>query len=247
MKKILLCSIIILAFAAPVFAEREEFPGIGLDIFKEPYSKKVIITDIIPDSPAQNAGITIGTELVSINDEKAKNLSVYEIYNRISGNDEHTVKITIKNDTHKFATYNLKNEFLTIDEPNHDPYFEMLWSQVAPTEFKDADPLDPKIVKQFSKKYRKNIIPLVTYWLNRKKDIMPEYNYCMTTSAKNRETCIVRLLITENEKTEADKQKYKFMQKKMPKTSWDERTLSPSWIQKYRYSFDKSMNATKQD
>ncbi|MBR6099183.1 PDZ domain-containing protein [bacterium] len=240
MKKLIISTIIILTLTSPVLAEKTDFPGVGLDIFKEPYSKKVIITDIIPDSPAQKAGIKIGSELVSVNDKKTKNLSSCAIINQISPNTESTVKLVVKNSERKLNTYNLKTEELTIDEPNREPYFEIFWSQIAPRNLKDAVPIKPEIVKQFSRKYKKNILPAVTYWLNRKNQMMPGFKYCMTDSEDNQETCLVRLWINETQKTQADEMKYKFLQSDMLETAEDEITLSPTWIQKYRCKFEYS-------
>ena len=212
MKKILSAFLFVLFL--PVFANGEEFFGIGAELFKDPFNNKVIFTKILPDSPLQKEGIVAGTELISVDGVKVKKLCLCETISKIRGEEGTEIKIRVRNGW-RWKTYNIKRTFIKIDELKTNPNLENHWRQVASICFECPKMFDKEVANKFSAKYRKTVLPAVNYWFQRKAVFEEGYNLCMKYSKNNQEICLINLLNRENQKTLADKKIYKVLRDKL--------------------------------
>ena len=72
-KKFLILSIFSLVSLYMVaFANDTQFCGIGAEIVKDGYTKRTVITKILPNSPAQKANLPTGAEILEITGVKTK-------------------------------------------------------------------------------------------------------------------------------------------------------------------------------
>ena len=213
MKKGMLFLIFTLVFllCAPTYAE--QFFGIGAEFFKDPYNNKVILTKIIPNSPVEAAGILAGSELGSVNNQKVKKMTLCELISELRGEDGTEVKLVVRKGW-KWQTYNLKRALIVVDEPKIDENFKKHWEQICPRYFLYANCISKEISDKFSRKYKKNILPAMNYWIERRASFEEGYNLCKTYSKNNQELCLINLLNRENDKTIADKNLYKVLRTK---------------------------------
>lgn len=198
-------------FTPAAFADDNQFFGIGAELFQDPFNKKVIITNVFPDSPVQKSGITAGSEIVSVDGQKVKKLALCETISKIRGEEGAVVKLVIRNGW-RWKTYELKRALITPPQECVNTCIESHWGQIAPAEYTFAKPFAKEISNKLSRKYRKTILPVINYWHSRKGAFKIGYNTCMTYTKENQEVCLINLLNRENQKTVEDKKIYKLLQ-----------------------------------
>ena len=194
-------------------AKAEQFFGIGAELFQDPFNKKVIITGVIPDSPVEKAGISAGSEIVSVDGFKVRKTCICDTVTRIRGEEGTSIKLVIRNGW-KWKTYDLTREQITTEEPTVNENLEKYWRQVAPFNYQYIKPLDKEIADKFSLKYKKTVLPAIHYWLDRKANFELGYNTCMSYSKNNQELCLMNLLNRETAATNADKKLYEVLRNK---------------------------------
>lgn len=195
------------------FCAEESFFGIGAEIFKEPFNRKVIITNLLSGSSSSEAGIPIGSEIVSVDGNKVKKMSLCEVVSRIKGDEGTTVKLVIRNGW-RWKKYELKRQAVTVAKPDikQNEHFDMHWKQVVPL-CMDCNQLltDENVLKKLSRKYKTTILPVIEYWSKRKAKFEIGYNACMNYSKDMKEPCLMNLVNMENIKTSEDKKFYKVL------------------------------------
>ena len=195
-----------------VRAQTDEFFGIGAKLTQDSFNKKTIIVGLIDNSPAQKAGMNIGSQIIAVDDVKVKKMCICEIVSRIRGEENTNVKITVKKGLFKKQTYELTRTKIIL-ENNTDSKFETHWVQIAPSCYKDAEIIPLEALKKFSRKFQKTEASKIEYWSKRKEDFKTGYDACKNYSNKNnQEICLIHLLDRESAKTNTDKTLYKYLQ-----------------------------------
>ncbi len=87
------------------------FAGIG--IFVEMQPQGVLITDTLPDSPAQLAGLRRGDMIISINNQSLAGLTMQEAMDRLQGKEGSQVLLTVMREARQFDM-RLKRAFLAL-------------------------------------------------------------------------------------------------------------------------------------
>jgi len=207
------CFIIFFTFISMqnTFAQTEEFYGIGAELAQDNFNKKVIIVGIINNTPAQKEGLAIGDEITAIDGKKVRKLNLCEVVSMIRGQENTKVKLRIKKNFFIRKTVELTREKITVDNYHHE-LFDAHWAQIATPCFINARLFPNEAVKKFSKKHKNTVIALNEYWFKRKQTFQIGFNSCMNYSNKeNQELCLIHLLDREAEKTNTDKNLYKFL------------------------------------
>ena len=198
---------------AGAMAKDETFFGMGAELFQDPFNKKIIITHIIPNSPAEQAGIKAGYEIVSVDGEKTRKMNcLCEIVSKIRGDEGAPVKLVVKPSWWKWETVELKRGLITVQVPEENPSKEAYWRQIAPAEHAYGQSFPKEVSRKLSRTFRKNILPINNYWLERREKFEISYNTCMSYSKNNQENCFINLLNRESEITIADKRIFTFLQ-----------------------------------
>ncbi|MBE9078486.1 S41 family peptidase [Romeria aff. gracilis LEGE 07310] len=73
-----------------------EVSGIGLQLRREPSSGDIFVLDLLPDSPAQQAGIQAGDQILMIDGRSTENLTVEGVSQLIRGEQGSQVTVTLK-------------------------------------------------------------------------------------------------------------------------------------------------------
>ena len=209
---IALSVIVVALFVPAAIAEDEIYSGIGADLFQDPFNKKVIITRVFPNSPAQRAGLIAGDEIVSVDNKKVRKLScICEVSGMIRGNKGTAVNLVIKKSWWKREKVEIVRDTITLPTPKINPELEKYWAQVAPGCYLCSRSFPEEIAAKFSRKYRKTVLPVINYWASRKAKFELGYNTCVNYSKNNKEICLINLLNRENAETNSDKQAYKLL------------------------------------
>ena len=100
LRKIFTISLLLTALIAanPISAIEESNGYIGLRMYKFPkprIAKEVTIIEVIPDSPAWNAGIRLADRILKVNDIDVSNYNVEQVQNLITGKPKDKVKLTL--------------------------------------------------------------------------------------------------------------------------------------------------------
>jgi len=77
-------------------AKAEEFFGIGAELAQDTFSKKVIVVNVMDNKPAQRLGVKAGDEIIAVDNEKVKKLTLCDVISKIRGPENSAVKIRIK-------------------------------------------------------------------------------------------------------------------------------------------------------
>ena len=211
-KFVIMLVLLIFSLFAPALAEDETFFGIGAELFQDPFNKKVIITKVVPDSPAERAGLIAGDEIVSVEDLKVrKAVCLCEVVGRIRGEKDTTVNLTIKKSWWKRVKVEITRDAIVNKIPDVNPELEKYWSQIAPDCYLCSRAFPEEAVTKFSRKYKRTVLPVINYWSLRKVKFEIGYNTCLKYSKNNQELCLINLLNRENATTNTDKLTHKLL------------------------------------
>lgn len=76
--------------------ENNGYVGLRMHKFQKPrIAKEVTIVEVIPNSPAWNAGIRIADRILKVNDIDVSNYSMEQVQSLITGKPKETVKLTL--------------------------------------------------------------------------------------------------------------------------------------------------------
>lgn len=206
-KIIILCLILLLNVFYTQAMENNNYAGIGIGYFKEPYNHKIIITKIIPNSPAAKCFLPLGAEIVKINDIKVKKLNTNEISNLIKGPKGTSVKLTIKDAYNKKEVYNITRDSVNVPVKKTDSNFQKYWEQVAPSGMEYVEPIHPVIRNKLSYTYCVLYLPQINYWADRKISFQKGYDCCMSYPKSEQNYCLMNLVNREIAKTDRDEEK----------------------------------------
>lgn len=146
---------------------------IGINVMKEPYNKKILITEVVRNSPAARAGLQIGDEILKVNGKKARKGNIHNFINMInkSGN---SVDLYIRDVSN--SKYHLKVNKSTVCFPEKriDENFNMYWLQIGP----DVEPIPQILYQRISIRAKNYDLPILNKWLERKKRFRFAYNSC---------------------------------------------------------------------
>lgn len=175
------------SFKSSINKKVEQFPSMsceekfGIELYKD-YNKKFYVTDVIPGSSAQKAGVRIGDIILSIDDEKIKKLNIDEACNIMDR--KHRMKLKIKDSQKKNKDIALVKDRVCIPNKVNNDIFDTYWQQIYNGDF-DIDFVAQKLNKMSSIPFtRKSRIELqqmeryVSYWLPKKKVFTNGYKAC---------------------------------------------------------------------
>ncbi len=96
-------------------AMKGKFGGLGISIKLE--DKKIIIIMVMPNSPAQKAGLRPGDEIIAINGKATKKMTLEKVIMKLRGKPKSKVKLTIlrPSGNQKFTKSITREAFKTID------------------------------------------------------------------------------------------------------------------------------------
>ncbi len=174
---------------------------IGLTILKDPYNKKTFILEVAQNSPAQISNLPIGAEIIKIDDEKIKSFSGNEIIDRINGEKDTNLKLTVKVNGKK-SDFNITRG--TYFEPiTEDNNFNLYWNQIMPSDIY-LNPISEEIQHKLSIKYKNELNSKSEYWNMRKENFSNHYNSCMNLTEEEQNTCLLNLLNEAKLRTNKD-------------------------------------------
>lgn len=90
--------LLVVLFSNPIKAIEENNGYVGLRMYKFPkprIAKEVTIVEVIPNSPAWNAGIRIADRILKVNDIDVSNYSMEQVQSLITGKPKEKVKLTL--------------------------------------------------------------------------------------------------------------------------------------------------------
>ena len=208
MKKIFIALTFIFSILCFNLSFAQEFFGLGIELIKDPYNNKVFIFKILNNSSAQKNGLLEGSEVISIDGKKVKNLDIKTITNLIRGKKDTKVKLTVK--------YNKKQSDILIPRTlikqsfKTQNKFELCWEKIAPDDI-IIESIPQNMLNNMSKDLYIEIVPIVNYWISRKASFQYSYNSCMMHPKAQQEKCISTLINQEINKTQKeDKFKLKY-------------------------------------
>lgn len=122
---ILILSICLVLFSNPIKAiEENGYVGIQMYKFSKPrLAKEITIVNVIPNSPAWNAGIRIADRILKVNEIDVTTMSVEEIQKLISGKINSDVKLTLKT-REGIKEFNIKRAHLDINQVSIYPQWK---------------------------------------------------------------------------------------------------------------------------
>ena len=185
-----------------VFA-KTQICGIGANLVKDPYNKKVFVFKIFPDSMALKYGLPEGAQIISVNDQKVKNLDINQIANLIRGEEGTKVKLAIKYNKEESTIEIPRAKFVFPEKVQNK--FEIHWKQIAPINAR-IEPIPQNMVNNMSKKWYAEIVPFTNYWLARKAEFKNSYDVCMSYPTSEQNACLINLTNREINKTAQDRQ-----------------------------------------
>lgn len=177
----------------------------GIELYKD-YNKKFYITDIVSGSSAQKAGLQIGDIVISIDNEKIKNLSIDEACNVMDR--KHHMILKIKDLHKKNKDVTLVKSRVCIPNKVSDEIFDTYWQQVYNGDF-DLDFIAKKLNNMsnipFTRKSRMELQQMeryVSYWLPKKKVFTNGYKACEYSRSNTEQfhQCVDKLVNKELDK-----------------------------------------------
>ncbi len=149
----------------------------GFLCFKEPYNKKVLVFKVIPDSPADRAGIKSGFEIIRINDLRVRNRD----FNTLTAEDSATFYIRTNN--RKKVHISLKKEIVGYPQETTDELLNIYWKQINPTQYENIHQINADIYNKMSGRGKQEARDL-NYWYDKKIKFYGGYKSC-TMNANN--------------------------------------------------------------
>jgi len=168
--------------------------------------------EVLPNSPAQKAGVVEGSIILEINDEKVNKKSICEIISKIRGEKDTSLKLLVLKDRKKHE-FIIKREKIVYSE-QFNPWFDMHWLQIADFNHANDTFIPKEIVKKFSLRYKLFKLPKINYWAKRKEMFRLGFDTCMNYNPQNQQMCLINLLNREQERTNADMRWNSFLRKK---------------------------------
>ncbi|MEQ8665864.1 MAG: S41 family peptidase [Rhodospirillales bacterium] len=102
-------------------ANRDGFGGVGVRF--RIIDGHPVVTDLVAGSPADESGIAVGDEIVSIGGHPVVGLSVDEIVAKLRGAVRSKVQVAVRRTADEFVTFNLERTHIvppTVSATNHD-------------------------------------------------------------------------------------------------------------------------------
>ncbi len=178
--------------------------GIGVKLFKDHTNNKSFIQEFLPDSPAQERKIPLGSEIVSIDKKKTKYLYEDQIYNLLNGREGTIVTLVTKYNGKKY-TYDVRRK-CCYEKEIEDKVFDIYWKQIVPINMAYTSPLPENITSSVSSRYKNEIVPLYEYWYLRRYNFQSGYNMCKTYYPKDFDICVKDVVKREINRTIQDEQ-----------------------------------------
>lgn len=178
--------------------------GIGIKLFKDHTNNKSFIQEYLPNSPAEERKIPLGSEIISIDKKKTKYLYEDQIYNLLNGQEGTLVSLVTKYNGKKY-TYDVRRRCCN-EREIEDSVFDIYWKQIVPINMAYTSPLPENITANVSPRYRKEIVPLYEYWYLRRFNFQSGYHMCKTYYPKDFDICIKDLVKREINRTIQDEQ-----------------------------------------
>ncbi len=175
--------------------------GIGIELLKDPYNNKVFVFKVFPNSSAQKYGLKEGSEIISIEGERLKNLSKVQILNLIKGAENTKVKLVVKNNKAQKTIEVPREKFQISSKKTSD--FDFYWQKIAQKNVV-IEPINQNILKNMSKEFYVEVVPTVNYWIARKVYFEYGYDFCGTYGEQVKNKCISNLVKSEIEKTKKE-------------------------------------------
>ena len=201
MKKIFIALTFIFGILCFNMSFAQAFFGIGIEIIKDPYNKKVFVFKVLQNSTAQKYGLLEGSEIISVNGKKVKNLDIGKITNLVRGKKDTMVHLTVKYNK-KQSDIHIPRDHIIVESKAHDK-FETYWRQVAPDNV-IVETIPQNMLNNMSKDFYIEIVPAINYWISRKSAFQYGYNFCMIHPQLSHDKCISELLSREIAKTKKD-------------------------------------------
>ncbi len=178
--------------------------GIGVQLLQD--GNKVFIIRIMKNSPAEKEYLPVGSQILQVNNNNVKNLSIDKVSDLIKGEKDTTVTLLVKSNSGK-NLYSIKRAPLSINSyyPNYGQNFNMHWKQIAPAGYEDVPPIYTEIFPQYSRQLKQELMT-TNYWANRKVIFKNGYDVCMTYSKKDQNACLINLVNREIAQTHNDEQ-----------------------------------------
>ena len=87
-------------------ASRDGFGGVGIRF--RMIDARPVVTEVVAASPADDSGITVGDEIVSIDGHSVAELDIGDIVEKLRGIVRSTVQVAVKRTGDQYVTYNLE-------------------------------------------------------------------------------------------------------------------------------------------
>lgn len=203
MKKVFISFILIGSFLQCLVYAETSICGIGANLVKDPYNKKVFVFKTFPNSMALKYALPEGAEIISVDNQKVKNLSIDQVSTLIRGEENTKVKLVIKYNK-KESIIEIPRAKFVLPEKKQDK-FETHWKQVAPINAR-IEPIPQNMINNMSKKWYAEVVPFTNYWLERKVEFKNSYDVCMSYPSSEQTACLINLTNREINKTAQDRQ-----------------------------------------
>lgn len=203
MKKVFITFALIGSILPNLAYAQNSICGIGANLVKDPYNKKVFVFKTFPNSMALKYGLPEGAEIISVNKQKVKKLDINQVSNLIRGEEGTTVNLVIRYNKEE-SQIEIPRAKFELPEKKQDN-FEIHWKQIAPINAR-IEPIPQNMINNMSKKWYAEVVPFTNYWLTRKAEFKNSYEVCMTYSISEQNTCLINLTNREINKTAQDKQ-----------------------------------------
>ncbi|MCI1272845.1 MAG: PDZ domain-containing protein [Clostridiaceae bacterium] len=163
---------------------------------------RIFIIKVVPQSPAANAGLVVGDEIIKINDVKVNNLTANAVFNILQNNTTTTFDIE-SNDIKKILVMTKTDVCLAEYNDNIDELFDKSWYQIsnfnidAAIEYlRNCTLIENKLSKKFINSELSGIDNQIRYWMPKKNQFKIGYDLCKNNSKSSEETyaCIQELV-----------------------------------------------------
>ena len=203
MRKALIFLVLIVVISQSFVFAQTSICGIGTNLVKDPYNKKVFVLKTFPNSMALKYGLPEGAEIISVNDRKVKKLDINQVTNLIRGEEGTKVKLVIKYNKEESTIEIPRAKFILPEKVQNK--FEIHWKQIAPINAR-IEPIPQNMINNMSKKWYAEVVPFTNYWLSRKAEFKNSYDVCMSYPASEQNACLINLTNREINKTAQDRQ-----------------------------------------
>ncbi len=157
----------------------------GFDVLYDPFNffrNKLFIINVYSNSSAQKADLKISDEILKINDRKIKDLTIYEIFDILTNENQINLEIKSRHKKHKVDL--LKSNICTTKYTNEtDTYFEEIYDN----DIHEIDRIlrySSKISNKLSKgmqNYIRHQQRNTNYWIIKRYKLEDAYNICKSS------------------------------------------------------------------